>query len=431
LCQCFMSTVQFASIFKVETTKTGINKVLMGNRKLLRQINRNQIFNIAREERELCHRDLTQLTGLSKATVTHIIKEIRDEGFLHVVGPGQSKSGRKPTLMQFNYDARHVLSGIFFADKIQIAILNLDGKIKDRLEFETAGNESLPSVIRRFSSKAKKLMSKNGILITEVLGVGASFEGIVDGDNGRLKLSSRSGWRDVPVRELIEDELDLNAVIISDGAAMALGEHQYGVGKGYSHLVCFDVDYGIGMIELQQGRLCCGSHHMAGEIGHTTVMQNGGKCKCGKVGCLEAIASGWAILETVRKKLKDGVQSIISDHIQSPIASVAIRAVFEAAHKGDELALKVVNDAGLYLGMALAGVINYADPELVIMTGCVTHESDGMFLDIVRQYSQKYILDSGLRTLEIREGTLLNDAALIGNAASVYDEVFRAPVSYR
>lgn len=408
----------------------GISKTLLGNRTLLREINRNQILNISRETRKLSHRDLTKLTGLSKATVTHILKEIMDEGFLHVIGPGESKLGRKPTLLQFNYDVRHVLSVMFFADKVQLAIVNLDGDIKDRLELKTTDNESLHSVIKNFSVNAKKLLFKNNISINDVLGVGASFEGVVDGNNGLLILCTRSGWKDVPVKKMIEDELNLDTTIISDAAAMALGEYKYGVGKDHAHIVCFDIDFGIGTVELQNGRLCRGSHNMAGEIGHTTIMQNDCQCKCGKTGCLEAMASGWAIIEKIRSELKNGVKSIISDQVESPITSVAIRAIFEAAHKEDKLALEVINEAGLYLGMALAGVINYADPELVIMTGCVTHESDGMLLDLVRQYSLKYMIGSSLRTLEIREGTLLDDAALIGNATSVYDEAFRMPVSY-
>ena len=166
----------------------GISKTLLGNRTLLREINRNQILNISRETRKLSHRDLTKLTGLSKATVTHILKEIMDEGFLHVIGPGESKLGRKPTLLQFNYDVRHVLSVMFFADKVQLAIVNLDGDIKDRLELKTTDNESLHSVIKNFSVNAKKLLFKNNISINDVLGVGASFEGVVDGNNGLLIL---------------------------------------------------------------------------------------------------------------------------------------------------------------------------------------------------------------------------------------------------
>jgi predicted NBD/HSP70 family sugar kinase len=413
-----------------EKNKVVTSKFLMGSRQLLREINRNQILNIAREKRKISHRDITKLTGLSKATVTSIIKEVSDEGFLEVVGPGESKLGRKPIILQFNYDTHHVLSAMFFADKVQLAILNLDGQITDQLEFETKVNESLDSIIKRFASNAREILSKNNLSINDVLGVGASFEGIVDSDNGMLILSARSGWKNVPVKELIEDALDLSAIIISDGAAMALGEYKYGAGQGYTHIVCIDIDFGIGTVELKNGRVCQGSHNMAGEIGHTTIMKNDCKCKCGKNGCLETIASGWVILEKIQNRLKEGCKSIISDQIHAPIMSVAIRAVFEAAHKGDGLALEVINDAGLYIGMALAGVVNYADPELVVMTGCVMHESDGMMLDIVKKSSQKYILDSGIRTLEIKEGILLSNAALIGNAALVCDETFRIPVSY-
>ena len=407
-----------------------MSKVLTGNRRLVRELNRNLLLNIARDERQLSHSDLTKLTGLSKATVTSLIKETTDEGFLKITGPGESKLGRKPTLMRFNYDARHVVSAVFFADRTQLALVNLNGMIKDRLDFETQGNGDLRSTIDVFASNVQALLAKNNISVDKVLGAGASFEGMVDVDKGMLVLSARSGWRDVPVQQLIEDGTGLRTKVESEGAAMALGEYKYGAGRDHSHMVCIDVDSGIGSVELRDGRIWHGSHNMAGEIGHTPVMRNDLRCKCGNVGCLETVASGWAILDRLRAGLKKGIKCSISDDVHCAATDRAIRAVFEAAHRGDDLALEVVHEAGLHLSMAVAQVVNYADPELVVMTGCVTHESGGMLLDIVRSLRHDHILESRTREVRIEEGALRHEAALIGGAILIYEEEFKVPVSY-
>ena len=406
-----------------------MSRPTIGNRELLRDLNRNQVLNVSREAGQISHRDLTKLTGLSKATVTSIVGELKGEGFLEIIGAGESKLGRKPILMRFNYGARYVVSATFFADKTQLAIVDLGGTIVDRLDLETVSNESLGVVIKRFASNARELLGRHEILMERVLGVGACFEGSVDSSRGVLVLSSRSGWKDVPVRALIESEFGVKTIVDTEAAAMTMGEYRHGAGQNYNHIVCVDLDAGIGSIELQDGNICHGSHYMAGEIGHSPVIHGGPMCNCGKRGCLEAMASGWAILARIRRGIEEGVSFSFSEDMQSPVISVAIRAVFEAARKGDEFVLKIINEAAQYLSMAIAGVINYADPKLVILTGWLVDESDGMLLDLIREFSQEYVLDSGLRKVEIEEGELGSSAALIGAADMVCEQAFRAGVS--
>ena len=211
---------------------------------------------------------------------------------------------------------------------------------------------------------------------------------------------------------------------------MALAEHKYGVGQGKGHIICVDIDAGIGSAILINGKVCPGSHKMAGEIGHTVLVKDGIECKCGKKGCLESISSGEAILGKARKGLADGIESKISDDVQSPFTNLAARAIFAAAKDGDSFANTIIEESGDYLGLGIAGVINYADPDLVILTGCVTDESDGLLLEIVRRQTKEYVLDSGLRSIDIVSGVLGDNAALIGSAALVYEDAFKLPVSY-
>jgi len=106
----------------------------------------------------------------------------------------------------------------------------------------------------------------------------------------------------------------------------------------------------------------------------------------------------------------------------------AIRAAFDAARAGDDLALAVIEEAAEHLGKAVAAIVNYADPELAILTGCVTDESNGMLPELVRKHVGRHVLDASMRTPRIEEGSLGRSAALVGAATLVYEDAFRLPM---
>ena len=251
---------------------------------------------------------------------------------------------------------------------------------------------------------------------------------MVDPIDGSLIHSARFGWRNVAIRRHLEQELGIKALADSEGATMALGEYQYGAGRGHHDIVCIDVDAGIGSIEITDGAIRHGSHKMAGEIGHTTAVQDGPRCTCGKAGCLGTVCSGWSIVARLTAALAGGAKTSVSEDVRSPSMRQAIRAVFDAARAGDDLAREVVEQAAEHLGKAVAAIVNYADPELTILTGCVTDESDGMLLELVRKHVGLHVVEAATRTTAIEEGTLGPNAALIGAATLVYEDAFKLPV---
>jgi glucokinase len=230
------------------------------------------------------------------------------------------------------------------------------------------------------------------------------------------------------MKDFIEQELGIHAYVESDGGTMALGEYYYGIGKGSRDLVCIDVDAGVGAMAVLDGKLRRGSNRMFGEIGHTLMVSDGPVCTCGKRGCLETVASGSAILARVRTALQEKRVSSVSDAVFSTSVPEALRAVFEAAAQGDELAREMVLQAGNYLGLAAAAVINLMDPERVILTGSVIWESREMILNRIREVAAEQVLDSKFRLLHIEAGSLGNKASLIGAATLVYEDIFKVPL---
>jgi len=395
----------------------------------MRELNTSLVLDLIRRSDSICQADIARNTRLSAGTVTSIIKDLKKRKYIKKLGPGESNRGRRPTMLRFNPEAQYVIGVEFYADEMNIGVLDLAGKIKKHVYRPISHEKNPRTVFKNFAEGADSLLQDFHINKENILGIGASFEGIVDHDKGLVVLSNRFGWRNVPVKDIIKEEYGLQPFVECDVRVMALGEHWYGAGQGIGDLVCIEVDSGIGAGVISGGRLCTGVHSMGGEMGHSLAVPDGPECRCGMRGCLETVASGDAILSRVKRELQEGRESALSGVMNSlSDKRAAIRCVFAAAKQGDRFALEVIKKAGYHLGIAVANIINYADPEVVIFKGYVIDENKGALLDIIREVAQNRILDSNSRTVRIKEGALGRDAALIGAAVLVYRETFKLPL---
>ena len=199
-----------------------MSRIRTGNRQLIRELNTNLVINQIRQSDPVSQADIMKRTRLSAGTVTSIVKELKDREFVQDIGPGESSIGRKPTLLRFNAQARYVIGAAFFADQTHLAILDLGGNIKKQVEFPTKPKSGPDVLFAEFCQQANRLVADTGVPRERLLGIGVGFEGIVDHVTGQLLLSTRFGWRNVPVKEEIERNFGIKTVVNSEGAAMAL-----------------------------------------------------------------------------------------------------------------------------------------------------------------------------------------------------------------
>ncbi len=407
-----------------------IFKILMptrtGNRRLMREVNTKLILGHLRRCDALSQAELLKKTGLSVGTIANIVKELKEDGFVKEVGPGTSSIGRKPVQLRFNPCARHVVAIELSSGQTQVALVDLSGRIVVKTGRAIAVDVEPRAVLELACDDALALAKKEEIFPQKLLGVGISLEGIIDPNRELLVFWANQGWRNVPVKEILESKLGIPAVINNAGGAF--GEYWYGAGKGSKVAVCMEVNSGIGASVLLGGRLLHGARGMAGEIGHSLAVPEGNLCSCGKRGCLETVASASAIIAEVLKKFRDAPDSLISPAIESCPLPKAIRQIGKAAADGDAIAQSVLEDAGRHLGIAAAAIINLLDPELLLLTGMVIHESRGIVLDVVRQAVAEHMFPERAQPVRIEQGILGNAASLTSAAAMVCEEVFRVPL---
>lgn len=244
------------------------------------------------------------------------------------------------------------------------------------------------------------------------LPVGIGIASMVDAD-GRLVYAPNLQVRGLALRERAAEALDVPVVVANDATAACLAEVRAGAARGHDDVVLLTVGTGVGGGALVAGRLLRGAHGLATEFGHVVVAEGGRRCPCGTHGCLEAYASGRAIGAIAAEQLSDGRHS-------PALAREAVvdgEAVTRAARAGDALATEIIVEAGRWLGVGIAGLVNALDPSLVLVGGGAGDAMQQWLLPAARSSCEPRLLGSGHRAAPpIRSAALGDDAGVIGAA---------------
>ncbi|MDR5675949.1 MAG: ROK family protein [Armatimonadota bacterium] len=224
------------------------------------------------------------------------------------------------------------------------------------------------------------------------------------------------GWRDVPLRGMLEERLGRPVVLENDANAAAVGEWWCGAGRGSRHLVYVTVSTGVGGGLVLDGRLYRGATDTAGEIGHVLVDPEGPVCSCGRRGHLEGIASGPAIARWVHERIREGRPSVLATG--RPFSA---REVAEAAEAGDALAREAFERAGRYLGWTVAGLLNLLNPEVVVIGGGVARAGRWLF-DPLREAAREASFERPWQAARIVPAALGDRAGLVGAAYVAMEE---------
>lgn len=397
--------------------------VKKANRKFMQKWNRQLVLAIARERGLLSQVDIMRKSGLSAGTVVNITRQLRKDKFLQPVGPGKSIGGRRPDILKFNTSAKYIISAVCLYEETQIAVVDLAGVIIGKLSFQTSPEMGTDVFLRNFKDHTEQLLKSKSINISRVMSLCVSFEGMVDARTGLLIHCLRLGWHNVPFKDYFKAQFGIDTYIENHGRTAVLGEFVAGAGKLVRNLVYIVLESGIGASIIHEGRIYHGSHQMEGEIGHTVKDPAGPVCRCGKRGCLEALASGPAIIMAARDALIPGM----NEKINGATEEEAFYHVLHMAEQGHEDAKKILEKAARLLGHAIADVINLIDTEMVVLAGYMVDKGSEYFLEMIRNVAGVHYLINPKRNVSIVRGALGHEAALIGGAVLACQDVFSLP----
>jgi glucokinase len=308
--------------------------------------------------------------------------------------------------------------------KIIAAVVLPDGKIISRNYRLTMADKGPEAVSDRILSAVDKAIAQAKLKTSELIGIGVAAAGILDTNRGIVTTSPNlPNWRNVPLRDILADKLGVATYIVNDASAAALGEHRFGAGMGFNNMLYLTVSTGIGGGIIIDGELYSGADGCAGEVGHMTVEADGPRCHCGNFGCLEALASGWAVAKAAIKRINNGEKSSIVELVDGRLENITAETVAVAARRGDQLAADIVAEAAKYLGIGLANLVNIFNPELIVIGGGLSKMGD-MLLSPAWKVLKERAFQLPADTVRVVRARLGSNAGIIGAAAYVFDQKY-------
>ncbi len=374
----------------------------------MRTTNRKAVYSAIRKRSGLARVDLADLVRLTRPTVSDIVAELIAEGWVREVGVGIGGVGRRPLLLQCVPDARLTVGVDVGINRIRCGVMDLTGALLTCVEAPLT-DLSPEAVIDEICAGVTQVIAT--VESSRLLGVGVGLHGLVDNLTGMSRFAPHLGWREVPIGALLSARLGMQVEVENDVRAMAIGQYMFGVGHEVETLVCLSVGIGIGAGIVMNGQPYRGMHGGAGEIGHTKVMPGGLPCRCGGHGCLETLASTLALVERATLRLMQGEKSSLQGSRQ-----LTDQMLIEAALGGDRLAQDLLAEAGHYLGVALANLVNLLNPQIVVIGGGMSGAGD-LLLEPMKVSLRQEALDGLTEGLTITTVFHGENAGLIGSAA--------------
>lgn len=308
--------------------------------------------------------------------------------------------------------------------KIEVANVSDEGLISDRLRVHTDVESGPDGIVAQITDAVQNVRAKHNGSSPTAIGVGIA--GQVRAGNGLVTFAPNLNWKDVPLGARLSESLDTPVVVDNDVRVATLGEWLYGAGKGCQDFICMFVGTGIGGGVVSGNRLLSGCTNTAGEIGHITVDMGGPVCHCGNSGCLEAVASGWAIARDAREAANTDPTSAdgLIQRVDGNLDNLSARTITAAALEGDRVALKILDRVVDALVAGSIGLVNGLNPCRLILGGGVT-EGFPQIIERVNEGVRKYALAAAVSSLEVIPTRLHNDSGVIGAAALALNRTVR------
>lgn len=404
----------------MESTGQNLNDV--------RLINRAVVFRTIHEAGLVSRALLAKSTGLNPATVTHIIRELIQQGLIEEAGSSKSSGGRPGSMLRIRSQAGYIIA--IQLDRLYIkgmlTNLNLEEKIHEQVISSVSYSPSEIS-IDILINMLHRLIERSKLERHQILGIGICAPGPLDAARGVfLAPPNFPGWKNTPVKDIIQKELGIPTFLEQDANACALAEKWFGNAREYENFVYLLGDGGLGGGLFLHGDIYRGDHNIAGEIGHTTIDLNGPPCSCGNLGCLELFASPKAVVQQMVYALNSGKSSLVLDMISGQLSKLTFQAIVHAAEQGDALSLEMISSMGKALAAGIINIINIFDPQAVVIGGQIVLVEDQISA-ILEERTNLQSLTGKSNPYPIHFSELHQDAPIIGAFSLVLRELFRDP----
>ncbi len=384
------------------------------------------IIKTVRKNGQITRSELALHLGYSRAAMTGFVSNLMEEGILAEVGTGASKGGRKPLILEINGDYGFILGYDIGATSIDIALANFKGDILEHCAESANVRDDAVDVLGRCNSLALALLKKSGGKYSQVLAVGIGVPGPVEFSKGILIAPPlMPTWENFRIKDFTRETFQ-NAVVVIDNDVnvMAIGEAKAGAGKNVNNFIFVKIGTGIGSGIFANGEIYRGTMGAAGNIGHIAVASTyHATCHCGHMDCLEALAAGPPIANRGKEAAEHGDSDYLSERLKLQDGKLTAKDISDAAATGDLVAISIIRDSGGMIGSVLAGLVEFFNPELILIGGGVSNIANDL-LSTIRQGVLLRANPLSTRDLRIEFSSLEDQAGVIGAIWLTFDQIF-------
>jgi predicted NBD/HSP70 family sugar kinase len=334
-----------------------------GHQQLLKGINRMSLVRHLCANPGLSRSDLAAAVGLTKSTVSGLVRELIDEGWLaerEIVATGDL--GRRPTPLFIDPSRLMLLGAEVGVESVRVVATSLTGEVAARTVVNYGASRSAKACIGSLATGLLKVRRQLDLNHHQIIGIGLGLPGGVDEAGGVLLFAPNLGWRDIPFARLLHEKLDGTTLqgtplfMQNEADVAALGELEFNPSQASDPLLYVSINHGVGAGVIVGDRLVTGSRGFAGEVGHIILKLDGPRCTCGRKGCAEALIGVRAMLGTPA--------DVALTSMASPLAEIQQRLASQDAE-----AIRSVRKAGTWLGVLLQNLSAAYDPACIVLGG--------------------------------------------------------------
>ncbi|MFJ7936106.1 ROK family transcriptional regulator [Sporosarcina sp. NPDC096371] len=380
----------------------------------MKSVNKSIILNKIRTDAPISRAQIAKETKLTPPTVSGNVKELIEQGIVKESMLGESQGGRKPTMLLINHQAFYVIGVDAGTAMIKCILVDLSGKVIQRSSRKLTTPITNAQFLTILKDCIHAVMPASPSISDKVIGIGVAMHGVVEVETGTSLFAPNLQMTNIPIKDQLEKEFDLEVKVENDARAMALGESWFGNHDLVDSMLTVNIGHGVGAGLVVDGKLYHGAQDIAGEVGHMTIDMHGQVCECGNQGCLQTFISGPAIVRRAEAQIATNNQPLTAAEI------------YQSATDGDENYITLLKDTGKVIGIGLTNLIHIINPEKIVLGGGVM-KSAKFILPEIRKTIEARALTPRAKQTAVTITKHGDDATLMGAVSLLLVDLF-APV---
>lgn len=316
---------------------------------------------------------LAGIIKLSTPKINSLLIELMEEGLVRERGRGDSSGGRRPNIYNLVEDSFYMAGISINVNRTVISIFNSNNQaVNEPRSFQIQIKHDF-GIFPKVSNKLEKMLREYNIEKEKVLAAGIDLPGLI---NQKESINKTYFPEIENLSGKLQEVFGIPVFVGHDAKLRAFAEQHFGLAINKKNVLVLQVDWGLGLGIIINGKLYAGKSGYSGEFGHLPIVDNGVLCSCGKHGCLETLVSDNAIVRMAVQGIIEGNSSLIKELVKGEINNTDINVIIEAARRGDQFAISVFNEAAHWLGKGIVYLIQIFNPELIVLGGRVTEANE-------------------------------------------------------